>query len=166
MSLFVISDTHFFHRNICKYTNRPFSSVDEMNEVLVRNWNAVVAEGDIVYHCGDFAFGSKDAAKEICGRLRGHKILVRGNHDRSRKAMLEIGFDHVYDELLICREEGNLLLRHHPVPKEKMDGFNCVAVIHGHCHNDTPLRENDWSYNVSVENIGYTPINIERLLHE
>ena len=52
--IFVTSDTHWFHNNIIKYSNRPWEDVDLMSEALIRNWNNVVGEKDIVYHLGDW----------------------------------------------------------------------------------------------------------------
>lgn len=56
-NLFFTSDTHFFHEGIIKFCNRPFASVEEMNEAMIRNWNEVVHEKGTVFHLGDFAFG-------------------------------------------------------------------------------------------------------------
>lgn len=55
MNIFFTSDTHFGHNNIIKLSNRPFSSVEEMNEGLIERWNDVVGAEDIVYHLGDFS---------------------------------------------------------------------------------------------------------------
>ena len=56
--IFWTSDSHYFHNNILKYCNRPFGSVEAMNEALVANWNSVVKPDDHVYHLGDFCFGN------------------------------------------------------------------------------------------------------------
>ena len=56
-NLFFTSDTHFFHEGIIRFCNRPFGSVEEMNETLIRNWNEKVPEDGTVFHLGDFAFG-------------------------------------------------------------------------------------------------------------
>ena len=79
--VFFTSDTHFGHKNIIKYCNRPFSDIDEMNKVLINNWNKVVSEGDIVFHLGDFAFGGFPLWESIRSRLNGSIYLIRGNHD-------------------------------------------------------------------------------------
>ena len=50
--VYFISDTHFFHKNIITYCDRPFSSVEEMNEQLIYNWNTIVSEDDDVIICG------------------------------------------------------------------------------------------------------------------
>lgn len=72
------SDTHFNHANIIKYCNRPFSSIQEMNETIINNWNSVVTKDDTVYHLGDFAFGK---VNEFANKLNGKIVLIKGNHD-------------------------------------------------------------------------------------
>ena len=55
--LFFTSDTHFDHKNIIRYCNRPFSSIEEMNNFLIKRWNATVGPDDTVFHLGDVTFG-------------------------------------------------------------------------------------------------------------
>lgn len=80
MKTWLTSDPHFWHSNVIKYCNRPFATSEEMNEALVRNWNAVVAPEDLVYVLGDFALAAR-AVETILPRLNGRKILILGNHD-------------------------------------------------------------------------------------
>ena len=95
--IFFTSDTHFGHANIIKYCARPFASVQEMNRELIARWNAVVGPRDTVYHLGDFAFGKASEAPTFLRKLNGaKKILIRGNHDRNARQMLEVGFDEVH----------------------------------------------------------------------
>ena len=70
MAVFFIADTHFRHRNIIKHDGRPYSSVDEMNEALITNWNAKVKPNDSVYHLGDVGVGdaSLGAFEPVAGR--------------------------------------------------------------------------------------------------
>ena len=85
MSLFFTADTHFYDIDSIQHFNRPFSSVEEMNEKIVENWNASIKPTDFVYHLGDFARcqNAQDREKltELLGRLNGQKFLIRGNHD-------------------------------------------------------------------------------------
>lgn len=94
----VIADTHFYHTNIIKYCDRPFSSTEEMDITMIDNWNSVVNPEDTTYHLGDFAFGkgSRWRIAEYRAMLNGKIILFKGNHDRNTITWyLSQGFDEV-----------------------------------------------------------------------
>lgn len=78
--LYFTSDHHFWHTNVIRYCNRPFTSVEEMNEALIKNWNDVVAPEDEVYYLGDFSMAARPV-EIYTTRLNGIKYLVPGNHD-------------------------------------------------------------------------------------
>lgn len=166
--IWVISDTHFQHDNIIKFCNRPFSDVWDMNETMIANWNAVVKPGDKVYHLGDVHFGDKQDANKILGRLNGKKRLIVGNHDDLKSQVLHNHFQKIYMWRIF--KEFGLLLTHVPVHEsniseigKKNDGtpYHKLTNIHGHIHNN-PSPEGRYRC-VCVEQIGYTPINIEQL---
>lgn len=157
MTTFFIGDTHFGHKNIINFESvrpfRPFTSIEEHDEELVRRWNSVVRKGDTVWHLGDFAFGSKHIA--IAGRLNGIKKLVLGNHDHYPSAEYLKYFDKLYGAATI---EG-AILTHIPVHPDQLERF--PMNIHGHLHTATV---GDSRYvNVSAENINLTPISMEDL---
>lgn len=79
---FFISDTHFFHKNIIQYSSRPFSSVEEMNEAMINNWNDMVKPNDEVYHLGDVSFSDYKNTKTLLRRLNGNINIILGNHDK------------------------------------------------------------------------------------
>jgi len=79
---FFSADHHFCHANIIDYCNRPFSNVDEMNEVLIERHNEVVRPSDTTVFAGDFALDKYENVKEIIGKLNGDKIFLKGSHDR------------------------------------------------------------------------------------
>lgn len=154
-SLWVISDTHFNHENIIKYGERPFSSLQEMNETLVENWNKTVKDGDIVYHLGDVYMGERP---EFLSKLKGRKRLIIGNHDNGKDALLQRVFQKIYVWRMF--PEFGLLLTHVPVHPNTLKE-KCSKNIHGHIH-----QKEDYSpayVNVSVERVNYTPVNLEEL---
>lgn len=79
--IFYISDTHFGHKNCIKFDNRPFETVEEMDQTLIDNWNKKVSDEDTVYIIGDFIYRSGNTFEWYLKQLKGKKILVSGNHD-------------------------------------------------------------------------------------
>lgn len=173
MKIFFTSDTHFGHANIIKYCNRPFASVEEMNEGIIQKWNAVVSPGDVVYHLGDFAMGHKDNVN-IRKRLNGKVILVKGNHDKKDAVHLAAGFDEIHRRLEIEVEGYKLYLAHIPVhlpdptnrtyppdlvksPPALYDYFLC-----GHVHEQ--WRRHGTTINVGVDVSDFTPLTLQQLL--
>lgn len=155
---YFISDTHFNHANIIKYCNRPFKEVEEMNEYIINRWNSVVNDKDIVYFLGDFCLGNRETIIKLGSRLKGQKILIMGNHDRVTKtAFLNAGFKEIYKKPTVFKFNDNeLLLSHAPVYDTE---YNNVC---GHVHD---IDINDANhFCVSVEQINYTPISIDKIL--
>ncbi len=152
MKVFFTSDTHFSHANIIRYCGRPYRSVEEMNRDMIARWNAVVQPEDTVFHLGDFALGEVEEWPAILAQLNGaKKILVRGNHDRAVRKMLEIGFSEVHDEW----EWEGWLLRHEPSKTPK-------RLLCGHIHEKW-LRLG-WTINVGVDVWSFTPRTIDELV--
>lgn len=77
-----ISDTHFSHKNIIKYSSRPYENTHYMNKSMTDLWNSVVDPNDTVYHLGDFAFARIDVIESILEKLNGNIHFIHGNHDK------------------------------------------------------------------------------------
>lgn len=157
-----ISDTHFQHKNILKW-GRNFSSTEEMDELMIENWNKVVKKGDKVYHLGDVFFGSKETFPKLWSRLNGSKRLIIGNHD-DVKYLSSGGF---FGKIQLWRmwDGKPLLFTHVPVHedciKERILDEGGVNV-HGHTHmNGSP--EGPYK-SVCAELVNYTPVNLEELV--
>ena len=153
---FFISDCHFGHKNIIKYMNRPYDSADSMDLGMIKSWNSVVTKSDTVYLVGDAFLCDEVAASKILSSLNGYKILVAGNHDRSEKTMLRIGFDEYHRELSYSFGElGTALLKHYPMPDRlvKEKGFD--FLIHGHLHH--PPHVQGLKINVAADLIDFIP---------
>lgn len=78
------SDHHLSHENIRRpdYANRPFDSVDEMNDALVTYHNETVRPQDEVWFLGDVAMGRIAESLPLVAKMHGTKHLIMGNHDR------------------------------------------------------------------------------------
>lgn len=167
---FFTADTHFWHKNVIEYCKRPFTTVEEMNEVLIANWNTAVAPNDTIYHLGDFGFCSKRNHREIFDRLNGIKHLVVGNHDGfSSRFYLDIGWNSVHQEWDL---DHLIKLCHYPVTGDSHDGdrythlrpkvhSSCV-LLHGHIHDMWKKKENQ--INVGVDVWDYKPVSMQEIL--
>ena len=154
--IFMIADTHFGDDNIRRYENRPFQTVQGMNEQLTLRWNTAVDKDDVVYVLGDF--GADGREKEILVKLNGTKFLVKGNHDiQTNGYYREAGFEEVYDKPVIL--DGFWILSHEPL---YVNANMPYANIFGHVHNSPLYRDfSAQHYCVSAERINYTPISFE-----
>lgn len=160
--IFVCSDTHFNHANIIKYCNRPYETVEEMDEALVDNWNSVVTNDDTVFFLGDFALGSRDVVRDFVSKLNGRKILVRGNHDHmSDQSYKDAGFETVFKKPVIMHFDNydmDIQFSHAPV----FDEENQYPNIYGHVH-DKPCNDAK-HYCVCMEVIDYKPIELDKVV--
>ena len=114
---YYISDTHYHHRKIIQYENRPFSSIEEMNEAMIQKHNTKVSKGDNVYILGDFAFSTPEQAINILRRLNGQKFLIYGNHDkvvRQNKAV-QAEFAWCRDYYVAYEDKVPVILFHYPI---------------------------------------------------
>lgn len=148
---FVIADTHFGHENVIRYCNRPFSTLDKMHYELIKRWNSVVANNDVVFVLGDFAFG-KETVQKFVPLLNGRKILIKGNHDSyPNEFYRQCGFEEVSKYPILF---DFYLLSHEPLLlSETTPYYN----FYGHVHNDEKYSDNATSKCISVERIGYQP---------
>ena len=160
--IYVISDTHFNHKNIIEYCNRPFKSVEEMNDTLIKNWNDVVSNDDTVFFLGDFCLGPREEIIKIASQLNGHKILVMGNHDRATvKAFTDAGFETVYKKPPIIRfDEYDMTIEFSHAPKYGDDHH--YPNVYGHVHDK---GVNDAThYCACVEMNDYKPVLLDDIV--
>lgn len=164
MARYVISDHHFGHSRIIRYTDRPFSSVGEMNAALLDRFYETVDADDVLVHLGDVAMDMRDGAEtiEYFERLNGD-LLVAGNHDVGLSPD-EAPFP-VMDACILEHGEYRFYCTHRPedVPDE-WDGW----VLHGHMHNNDTDRYpfvavDESRVNVSCELVNYRPIRLAAL---
>lgn len=133
---FYIADTHFGHANIIRFDGRPFADVQEMESVLVHNWNAVVKSRDTVRILGDFCWSRSEAEwARLLKLLNGHKVLVLGNHDGSRLGSTAAGlFDDVTDYLELMDGHRRVVASHYPMPFHNGSFNPNCWMLCGHVH--------------------------------
>jgi len=137
METFFTADTHFGHKNICNFAERPFGDVQQMDEHLVLRWNECVKQGDRVFHLGDFSYYPREKTERLLNRLNGNIFLVRGNHDKVIKGSITDKFGWVKDyyELkeVAVGESKKIVLCHYAFKVWNKSHYGSWH-LHGHSH--------------------------------
>lgn len=171
MATYFTADLHLDHIKVIDYEGRPFSSVEEMNETIITNWNSRISNVDQVYILGDFVWGKGEDANRFLKRLNGQKFLVRGNHDHFTK-------DNKFDKNLVgwvkdyhvLRKDDNIfVLMHYPIYVWDRKDHGSIH-LYGHVHRDKSMHHPLLSslgraMNVGVDVTNFTPVSIEEVLH-
>lgn len=181
--IFFTSDLHFGHENVIRFDNRPFNTVEEMDDEMIKRWNAKVRKGDIVYVLGDFIWkAATNEAVNIIKKLNGQIILIKGNHDRflhnaaAKKALAGIKD---YDDICVTLEDGTTrrcILSHYFIPFYNGHRYQAIH-LHGHSHLTEEAAEeirittelNEKGYDLKIYNVGcmywnYTPVTLDEIL--
>lgn len=170
MKRFLSSDFHLGHFNIIKYCDRPFKTLEEMNEAIIQKHNSRVKDEDEVYFIGDFCFkngkegklgeGEQTKAKEYLSRLKGRFIFIKGNHDRNNSLNV------ITQSLVIIHGGKRINLVHDP---DFVD-FNYELNFCGHVHGNWRMKRLIQGgkitdvINVGVDVHNFYPKTIEELL--
>jgi len=156
------SDQHFYHDRIIEYCKRPFKDSIEMNNEIIKRYNSVVKDEDIVYHIGDFTLLDKEdnyrKISRIVSQLKGIKYLILGNHDDFRPfTCVKMGFVSVHTSL---EKEGYVMV-HDPAASciDRNKTFLC-----GHIHELFKIQKNVYNVGVDVQN--FYPVSIEQIKKE
>jgi len=135
-NIYYIADAHIGHQNVIRFDQRPFSSIEEMEEKLINNWNSVVGKNDIVYVLGDFIWYRESKWKLILEQLKGQIVLIRGNHDpKEFTAETKNYFVDIKDYKEIDDNGRKVIMCHYPIPFYKNDYCEDYYMLYGHVHN-------------------------------
>jgi Predicted phosphoesterase or phosphohydrolase len=166
---YFIADLHFYHKNVIRFSNRPFSDVEEMNGTLIQNWNRVVEPNDQVFILGDlFYHANIDQCNQTLKKLKGRKYLIRGNHESYLKQQdFDLtAFEWVKDYYEFKEDGQKWCLFHYPI-LEWNGVHNDSYHLYGHIHNNTPERFEQTlgplAVNVGADMINFTPISIDEI---
>lgn len=165
--IYFTSDLHLGHENVLRFHHRPFADVQEMNRVLITNYNAVVRPEDTVYILGDLAYKiSVQDANALIAKLNGKKYLIRGNHDKNYDVSL---FEEICDYKDVAACARHFALMHYPIMSWKQMHRGSIH-LHGHIHSEgTDYNQENKNngirrYDVGVDANNYYPVSIEKIL--
>jgi calcineurin-like phosphoesterase family protein len=172
MNTFFTSDLHFGHARVIEYSNRPFKNVDEMDEALVANWNAVVQPNDTVYLVGDVSFHRHEKTLALLSRLQGNIGLILGNHDKKLKPEALRRFAFVKDMYTAKIEDPDagkhsngvqrIVLCHYALRVWEASHYGAWS-LYGHSHGSLPDNPRVKAFDVGVDCHDYRPISYERV---
>ncbi|MHA1883061.1 MAG: metallophosphoesterase family protein [Candidatus Thorarchaeota archaeon] len=151
---FFTADEHYGHEAILKYCHRPFKSVEEMNEEIIRRHNSLVGKNDIVVHAGDFCWAnSKKEAVKYIKRLNGNHIFLRGCHDHwlpnSARCIWSKTIEGCY--IVVCHYAMRTWARSH---------YNSWQ-LYGHSHGRLEPVGKQWD--IGVDNNNFFPVSFEEI---
>lgn len=132
---FITSDLHFGHYNAIRHSNRPFTTVDEMDAGIIKLFNSTVGPDDTTYILGDFAYRNKEHVTYYLDQLNGKKFFVFGNHDHHTKSDIKrhpsvVGWADYYETK---RDGVAIVMMHYPIA-EWNGAYHGSVMLHGHCH--------------------------------
>ena len=164
--VYFTSDMHFGHEAIINMQNRPFGSVEEMDHVLLQNFNSVVHKNDTVYILGDICHHMKtEQADELIKKLNGKKYFVKGNHDKKYDPR---EFLDMQDFMTASVNGQYFVMMHYPMlswPKKNSGSIQ----LHGHIHarmdyNESNRAEGIKRYDVGVDANNFFPVSAKQII--
>lgn len=172
MNIWFTADDHFNHSNIISYCNRPFKTLEEMNNTLIKNWNSRVKPDDTIFVIGDLLFRNSPGGKrgegttqktiDFIKQLNGNIIVIKGNHDKNNTTKTCI-------EKIIIRLGGEqICLVHNPFHADSNYEFNFVGHVHEKWKFKLLKKGNDFTYliNVGVDVWNFRPVKINEIMRD
>jgi calcineurin-like phosphoesterase family protein len=180
--VFITSDTHYAHKNICRGvtdwrtqdgevpvgSTRDFETIEQMNNRLVNAINNVVGQDDTLIMLGDVSFGGFENIGIFLDRLICKNIhLILGNHDthiENNRENIQSRFLSVQHYLEVNINDKNFVLCHYPL--QSWNGLN-KGVIHLHGHVHLPANRkfgNGKRMDVGVDGNDMVPYSIDAII--
>lgn len=169
MSTFLTADTHFGHSLMLRLPHlpRPFETVDEMDEALIKSWNNWVHPRDTAWHLGDFAMGhTPERVAEIFNQLNGIKRLILGNHDVDKKGrplptLTSLEWASISHAAEITHDGQRIILGHY-APYVWNQAHRGAYAAFGHSHGT--IQGLPGTIDVGVDAQGLRPISVSEFI--
>ncbi len=153
------ADLRLGYRGGLRRTTRSFNSVEEMDHVLIVNWNEVVHPDDHVWVIGDFCAAGIGLADTYLRQLNGSKSLIIGDCDPVcvRRAH---GWEYVDWFVRILLDERWVYLSHFPLCDRPTEAEGALSLF-AHPHEE--LRGRRWSCHVGLDSWDYRPVSLAEI---
>jgi len=175
--IYLTSDLHLCHNRPFLYEPRGYSSIYQMNEDIVSNWNSIVNTTDEVYVLGDLMLNDNDAGIKFLKQLKGDIHIIRGNHDTDPRIEL---YNQCYNVVEVCNStylkcDGfHFYLSHYPTLTSTFDIekrlYSRLINLCGHTHTSDPFL--DWDrynapiYHCELDAHHNAPVSIDQIIFE
>lgn len=170
--IYFTADHHFGHKNIIEYCNRPFESVEEMDNILIAKWNSKISSVDTVYHLGDFCFGNITKVKSYLSKLNGYISILTSQylHDSNwfgknvelkSKTGQHVRIIPHYFEIKI--NSIPIIMFHFPIEEWNKKHYGSIH-FHGHSHGNSRKEKN--RFDVGVDVWDFYPVTVEEILEK
>lgn len=171
--IYFTSDLHLNHDKEFIYKDRGFNTIDEMNSTIIRNWNNLVEDSDIVYILGDIMLGT-DESIELFNKLKGQKKIVLGNHDTTHRAKLYSQAPNTevlgYASLIKIKKQLFYLSHYPTIMRDDPAHFrlkHSAICLFGHIHSTEKFyKEYPYIYHVGLDAHNFTPVALPDILED
>ncbi len=161
------ADLHYNHRNILKWTDRPFETVEEMNEGIITEINSKVKKGDRLYLLGDISFTNVTKTQEFLKRINGRKFLIYGNHDHGILDKSVFDDKKIFEWRGLRKElklRGRRFVLDHFALETWHKQHNGAIMLHGHSHGSLPDAPDRLRMDVGIDNPEFKVYHIDDII--
>ena len=170
--IYFTSDLHFCHDRGFVYEPRGFNNIEEMNNIIIENWNNIVTNKDKVFILGDLMLNDNEKGLKLLNKLNGHKFVILGNHDTPTRAILYDGPTTVLGFADRIDYNGyHFYISHYPTLTSNLDS-GCslkqrILNLFGHTHSKEKFyQDNPTMYNVALDAHNNTPVSIDQIIED
>lgn len=171
--VYFTSDLHLGHENVLNWRTG-FSSIEEMDEKLISNWNSRIHKNDFVIITGDLIYKSRRSPTEYLDALKGRKILIKGNHDTDwlkdlTDEQVAEYFEDIYDMYSLKRNGVKLRFCHYPMIAWESSRQDSILIC-GHIHDKRKgfefemFSKTPYAFNAGVDVNGMMPVTLSELI--
>ena len=171
--IYFTSDLHFCHDREFLFKPRGFSTIEDMNQAVVENWNNVINETDDVYVLGDLMLNDNDEGMRLLSSLKGNIHIILGNHDTNTRIKLYKELPNVKEIVyatIIKYNKYRFYLSHYPTYTGNLENGHLSEMLinlYGHTHQKTNFyNDMPFMYHIGLDSHNNTPVSVEEVIED